>query len=132
VTRPWEAELPRPWEAQQPIYIRTITIVRPNTQLGAGDQGYAGENTGSGDQTIATGVPASIQSSRERGQPLGKTPSDTETKSQWNIYIPLAAVSVGTILDRDEITDDLNRKFKVTAADPTSLGYRLRCEMLEA
>jgi hypothetical protein len=114
------------------LYPRTIAITRPNSELGPGDQGYLGENTGDGDTVIATGIPASIQSSRERGTPLGKTPSDAETKSQWNIYIPLAAVAVGTIRDRDIATDDLGRKFKVTASDPTSLGYRLRCEMLEA
>jgi len=130
--RPWEDPPLRPWETQQSIYIRTIAVLRPASQLGPGDQGYLALNRKGAMTTLATGLPASIQSVRERGTPLGKTPSAAESKSQWDIYIPLSAVAPGTIKDRDIATDDLGRAFMVTAADPTALGYRLRAELLEA
>lgn len=118
------------------LYPRTIAITRPNpdtgSNSGAGIQGYSAVTEGN-ETTILTAIPAAIQSVRERGTPEGKTPSDAPTRSQWNIYIPLSAMPTpGVILDRDIATDDLNRRFVIIASDPMSLGYRLRCELLEA
>lgn len=132
MARPWEEAPLRPWETQQSIYIRTISVTRPASQLGAGDEGYLGLNRELSGTTIATGLAATIQSSREVRAPLGKTPSDADTKAQWNIYLPPGAVAAGVIQDRDIATDDLGRSFMITASDPTAMGYRLRAELLEA
>jgi hypothetical protein len=113
------------------LYPRTVAITRPNTQLGPDDQGYLAATEGN-ETSIATGLPASIQQTREPGKPEGGTPSDAPNRTVWNIFVPAASLALGGTTERDIVTDDLGKRYVVIAAYWNSLGYRLRCELLEA
>lgn len=128
--RPWEEPALRPWEVQQPLYPRTVSITRPDVLPGVGIQGYSAI-TEANETSIATGLPASIQSVRQRGAPEGGDPTAAPDRSQWDIFIPSSAAVLGLTTERDVVTDDLGKRYVITAAWWDSLGYRLRCELLE-
>jgi hypothetical protein len=133
--RPWERASPRPWKTQQPIYPRAIAITRPNpdtdTNAGAGIQDYSGV-TEANESNVVSGLPASIQQISDPAGPEGKTPTDAPNRTVWRILIPAASAALGLMTERDVVTDDLGKRYVVIAAYWNSLGYRLRCELLEA
>lgn len=133
MSRAWEQAAVRPWEGQQGIYARTVSITRPNPLTGVGivAGGYSAVTKGN-ESTVATGLPASIQQTREPGSPEGRTPSDAPDRTVWNVFIPAASAANGLITERDIVIDDLAKRYVVIAAYWNALGYRLRCELLEA
>jgi hypothetical protein len=130
VSRPWEEPPLRPWETQQALYPRIVSITRPNPDTGVGIVPYSAVTKGN-ETSIATGLPASIQQTREPGGPEGKTPTDAPDRSVWNVFIPSTSAAKGLITERDIVTDDLTKRYVVIAAYWNSLGHRLRCELLE-
>ena len=110
------------------LYPQTITISRPAPQGQLGAIGYAGEVAGT-ETTILSGVPASIQVKKEVGSPIAGLPADVARRSFWNV---LFRAPLGTLRDRDIITDDQGIRYQVTAAYWTPLGYNALCERLEA
>lgn len=133
MSRPWEEAPLRSWETQQPIYPRTISIHRPNILTGVGIVvgGYSAVTEGN-EAVVASGLPASIQQTREPGLPEFHTPSDAPNRSVWNIFVPASAAAMGTITERDVIIDDLGKRYVTIAAYWNSLGHRLRCELLDS
>ena len=105
--------------------------MRQPPAAGFGAQPYSAE-VPSGELTIATGLPASIQFRRDRSKPDAGLPSDANTKSGWNILIPRRAAALGTITERDIIVDDLGKRYQVIAAYFNSLGYNLSADLLQA
>lgn len=79
---------------------------------------------------IATGVPASIQAKGTgRGNPTG-LPADA-SPFRWAILIPDGHLAAGAIKDGYMITDDLGRRFQVSADYSHSMGWTLNCERME-
>lgn len=131
--RPWENVGPRPWETAQPEYPRTVTISRPNVNDTPGDRGYSGV-TKADETLILSGLSASIQLSRNSGKPDGGTPSDAYNRASFDINIPasdVAADAIGTIKENDIATDDLGKRYQISAADWTPQGYNLSTDLLK-
>lgn len=111
------------------LYPRTISVYRSTYSTAPGAQSYSAPNQ---DQTIATGLPASIQLKKERGKPITDLPGDASAKTFWTILIPAASAGIGLIRSRDIIVDELGVRYQVSAPYWNSLGYGLLVELLEA
>lgn len=109
------------------LYPRTIQITRPVQQSGVGALPYGGSTVAT-ETSIASNVPAAIQLKKEGGKMPADLPLDIAKRSFWNIFFNLP---LGTVLDRDIITDDTNLRYQVSASYWTPLGYQCLCERLE-
>lgn len=112
------------------IYPRTVSISRPVADLGIGQVAYGGELP-INELSIATGLPASIQLKGGGAKPGADLPADMANRTFWRILIPPGAIAFGRIKVRDIITDDLGLRYAVVGNYWNSLGYGLRCELLE-
>jgi hypothetical protein len=108
------------------IYPRLVTITRPNSVTGIGAQSYQALNKNS-ETIIVSNVRASIQLKRKLQVSMAKLPGDTINNTSYDVFLKL---SLGTIKERDIITDDLGCRYQVIASYWDSLGYRCDCEKL--
>jgi hypothetical protein len=98
--------------------IASLSSVAADNSVGA--QGYSGM-TDANEAAYATGVPCSIlQGTKGEKGDVG-LPADTRTP-WWNVLMP---ASVGAVNYGDLIIDDLNRRYIVSSAELTDMGYRL-------
>lgn len=111
------------------IYPRTVTISRPDATVGIGALSYQGLDPAE-ETIIFTGIPASIQSRGSTAQRAGIA-GDTKASPVYIIIIPFAYCPLGSIINRDVITDDLTIRYQVAVAYWNSLGYQCECELLE-
>lgn len=97
---------------------RAITLYRvpPQTAVGAG--GYSGMQN---ETAYVSGVPCSILQGAKGEKNDANLPADVRTP-WWAILMPAA---VGNILYGDLIVDDLGKRYIVSSAELTDLGYRL-------
>lgn len=98
---------------------RTINVIRPQQQTGIGAVGYGG-NTDAGETPLMTGWPASVLQIG-RGENNKLLPGDTKTPS-WSILFP--SWTNTTLKTDDIITDDLQRRYVISSAELTDLGWR--------
>lgn len=104
---------------------RTIQIIRPTYQTGAGFQGYS-EYLPSTSIVIASGMPASVLE-QSQGKNDTKLPTDTKDP-KWIVLFP----DNGSIIVRvdDIIIDDLNQNYVVTDNELTELGWRVLAQQV--
>lgn len=109
------------------LYPRTISIRRPVTVAASthvGDRGYAAERGAADETVILSGKRASVQLSSG-----GKTPAGLPTdpgRPSARIFIPLSeSVPMGAIREADIVVDDTGRRFKVSLAYWTQMGWTL-------
>lgn len=100
---------------------RTIKIMRPQQQTGVGAVGYGGD-IAANETVLMSGWPASVLQGTKGEKGDSVLPGDTRNP-WWSILLPSFAGV--TIRSRDVITDDLNRRYVVSSAELTDLGYRL-------
>jgi hypothetical protein len=114
------------------LYPRTIAVHRPDTNPGAGSQGYSGVLP-SEENTVLRSACASIQFKPGGGKrPTGGLPADTSSKANFHIFIPLsAAPQPGIVLNRDIVIDDLGNRYQVISNYWNSLGFNLYAELLQ-
>ncbi len=112
------------------LYPRIVQLSRPNAQSGVGIQPYQGLNKVN-ETILLSNIPASIQHKSELKIPFANLPGDTSGEDAYYIFIQLQYLSLGTVNNRDIFTDDLNNRYQVTANYWDSLGYRLKCELLQ-
>lgn len=114
------------------IYPRLITITRPGAQstTEVGFQGEAPSSQRGLEETIATGVPCSIQSKGGGNNPVG-LPADGK-QTTWRVLTPLGALADGQVQDRDIVVDDLGRRFQIQADYTNSLGANFLVQRIEA
>lgn len=100
---------------------RTVSILRPAQQAGVGAQGYGGD-TAATEIPLMAGWPASVlQGTKGERNDVG-LPGDVKTP-WWAILLPHAAgVALRT---SDIVTDDLGRRYVISSAELTDLGWRL-------
>lgn len=114
------------------IYPRTISITRQPVTTGGGVQPYGGMNPGA-EQTIYSGLPASIQQKGTGSRPDANLPADAKDRSLWRVLMPLSAgVAAGSVLRGDIVTDDTGQRYQVWAPYVNSLGPNFLAERLEA
>lgn len=126
------------------LYPRTIAVTRSALSTGAGKGGYdemtpATETAvigavtyASGTNTFAslTGVVANISDATNDRQVSGLIPGSAR-RVEYKITLPAFAASLGQITERDIVTDDLGKRYQVSAATWGPLGYSLRASLLE-
>lgn len=112
------------------LYPRLVSFRRPNPNAGTGALPYSGE-TSANESTLLNGTkyPASIQHRSGRGGPPGNLPADAPSKADWYIFVRMPAL--GALTERDIVTDDLGKRYQITAAYWNSNGYRISAELLE-
>lgn len=100
---------------------RTVSVLRPAQQPGVGAQGYGGD-TAASEIPLMTGWPASvIQGTKGERNDVG-LPGDVKTP-WWAILLPHAAGV--TLRTSDIVTDELSRRYVISSAELTDLGWRL-------
>jgi len=100
---------------------RTVNLVRPAVPTGVGALGYGGD-VESTEVPLLTGWPGALVLAGGGGANEVGLPGDVKTPS-WTLYIP--AVADVTLQTSDIVTDDLERRYIVTAAELSPLGWRL-------
>ena len=106
---------------------RIAALSRVLEPSGIGAQAYSGM-TVANQIPFATGVPCSIlQGTKGERNPVD-LPADTRLP-WWAILMPAA---VGAVNDGDLIEDDLGRRYMVSSAELTDLGYRIIATQLAA
>lgn len=115
------------------LYPRVVSISRPIITAPT-DVGNVGENAVSSPadyDVVASGLRASIQLDRQgQRNPVG-LPTDAAYKPVWKIFIPLPDAALGSIFANDVVTDDIGNQYQVFAPYWDSLGFNLRCIILE-
>jgi hypothetical protein len=100
---------------------RTVSFARAVAPATTGVNSYGGV-TATTTMPLLTNWPASVMGAAGGGQPEAALPSDS-TVPYWTVLLP-ALLGV-VLLPADLMTDDLGRSAVVSAAEVTSLGWRL-------
>jgi hypothetical protein len=104
---------------------RTISITRPNNQIGIATNSYGGYTSGSS-TSLMDRWPASVLSQNKSGRSTTNLPTD-QTTPYWSVLMPSFA---GVVLSPgDMITDDLRRTAIISASELTDLGWRISARM---
>lgn len=112
-------------QIQLPILLvqcnRTLNVIRPQQQAGVGALGYGGD-TAANESTIMTAWPASVLQGPKGEKSEVGLPGDVK-QPWWAILMP--AWAGVTIRGGDIITDDLQRRYVISSAELTDLGWRM-------
>jgi hypothetical protein len=111
------------------LYPRLVEISRPNPTTGVGALGYQGVLP-TNETILFTNIPASIQAKGSTAQRAG-IPADAKSTPVWVCIIPLQFCPLGSLQERDIITDDLGNRYQISSAYWNSLGYQPECEKLQ-
>lgn len=106
---------------------RTLTIHRPAQQGAVGAVGYGG-NTASTETMLMQNWPASVLQGTKGEKNETNLPGDVRTP-WWVILMP--AWAGVTLRTSDTITDDINRRYVISSAEATDLGWRLTCQQAQ-
>lgn len=107
---------------------RTLSVLRPLQQTGVGAAAYNGDTVAT-ETALMTGWPASVLLGTKGGRSVANLPGDTSAP-WWAILMP--AVAGVQIRTSDIITDDLSRRYIVSSAELTDLGWRITAEQVVA
>ena len=106
---------------------RTINILRPQQETGIGAQGYGGD-TDANETALMTAWPASVLQGSKGDKIEMALPGDTRSPA-WAILMPYYT---GIILrSADIITDDLARRYVISSAELTDLGWRIQAMQVQ-
>ncbi|PXX42218.1 hypothetical protein [Aquitalea magnusonii] len=108
-----------------PIYCiqaeRLVSVLRVSMDSGVGQVGYGGDTTGT-EQVLMSDWPASVLQGTKGEQNDAKLPGDVRTP-WWAILMPAWP---GIVLrTSDIITDDIGRRYTVSSAELTDMGWRI-------
>jgi hypothetical protein len=106
---------------------RTIWVRRPFSADGVGALSYGGDEAGQ-ETAIMSGWPASVLQGTKGGQGEVKLPGDE--RMPWYVVL-LPAVPEVQIKSFDVLADDLGRRYKVSSAELTGLGWRLTAALAQ-
>ena len=109
---------------------REVSVLRPHTETsgsGFGAQPYGGDERPHED-ALMTGWPASILQGTKGEKSDSALPDDTRLPWYAVLMPSLPGVVIGT---DDVLTDDLGRRYKVSSAELSSLGWRLSVMLAE-
>lgn len=101
---------------------RVVTVYRPQQQPGVGAVGYGG-NTAANETAIITAFPASVLQGTKGENGDVKLPGDVRN-AWWSILLPNIPGAVYLRSD-DVIVDEFARRYTVSSAEQTDLGWRL-------
>ncbi len=105
---------------------RTITVLRPGMDSGVGEIGYGGD-TAANEVALMTAWPASLLQGTKGEKNDVNLPGDVRTP-WWLVLLP--AWPGVTLRTSDIITDDIGRRYVISSAELTDLGWR--CTAMQA
>lgn len=100
---------------------RTINVLRPQQQTGVGAAGYGGDTDGNETELLHQ-WPASILQGTKGEKNDAQLPGDTRSP-WWAVLLP--HFEGVTLRSADLITDDLARRYVISSAELTDLGWRI-------
>ena len=100
---------------------RTINVLRPQQQAGVGALGYGGD-TAANETTLMTAWPASVLQGTKGEKGDAILPGDVRSP-WWAILLP--AYPGVTLRAADIITDELSRRYVISSAELSDLGWRI-------
>ncbi len=100
---------------------RVVTVYRPQQQTGAGLGTYGGTTTAN-QTALMTAWPASVLQGSKGEKDGSVLPGDTK-QPWWQVLLP--AVPGVTLRSADILVDDLARRYIISSAELTDLGWRL-------
>ena len=106
---------------------RTINVLRPQQQTGLGAVGYGGD-TDANETALMTAWPASVLQGTKGEKGEVSLPGDTRSP-WWAILLP--AVAGVTLRTSDIVTDDLSRRYVISSAELTDLGWRITAQQAQ-
>jgi hypothetical protein len=107
---------------------RIVSVFRPQQQMGVGAQGYGGDTIAL-ETPLITGFPASILIGSKVEKSLVNLPGDVRNPA-WSILLPVLPSGV-YIRNEDIITDDQSRRYVISSAELTDLGWRVNAPQAE-
>jgi hypothetical protein len=107
---------------------RTINVLRPQQQSGVGAQGYGGD-TVAAETLLVSQFPASVLVGTKSDRSLVNLPGDVRNPA-WNILLPALPGSV-LLRNEDVITDDQARRYVISSAELSELGWRINAAQAE-
>lgn len=106
---------------------RTVNVLRPQQQTGVGAVGYGGD-TDANETPLMTGWAASVLQGTKGEKNEVNLPGDVRNP-WWQILMP-AFPSV-TIRTSDIVTDEIGRRYIVSSAELTDLGWRMTVQQAQ-
>lgn len=100
---------------------RTVNVLRPQQQTGVGAVGYGGD-VDSNETEMMHQWPAAVLQGTKGEKNDSQLPGDTRSP-WWAILLPHYAGV--TLRSADIITDDLARRYVISSAELTDLGWRI-------
>jgi len=115
-----------------PIFVvgcnRVVNILRPQGLTGVGAVGYGG-NTDADETQLITQYPASILQGTKGEKSSVNLPGDVRVP-WWAILLPVVPGAV-VLRTGDIITDELTRRYVISSAELTDLGWRIVATQVE-
>lgn len=106
---------------------RTINVRRPQQQSGVGAVGYGGD-IDSNETPLMTGWPASVLQGTKGEKGEVNLPGDVRNP-WWQILFPaFPGINLRT---SDIVTDDMQRRYVISSAELTDLGWRLTAQQAQ-
>jgi hypothetical protein len=107
---------------------RTVSLFRPQQQSGVGGLGYGGDTVAL--QTpLVTQFPASVLMATKSDRSLVNLPGDVRNPA-WTVLLPALPGAV-EMRSEDVITDDQERRYVISGAELTELGWRISAVQAE-
>ena len=107
---------------------RTLSLYRPQQQTGVGALPYGGE-TVANQVLLASNYPASVLQGSKGEKSMVNLPGDVRSP-WWQVLLPNLPGAV-LIRNDDIITDDLSKRYKVSSAEQSELGWRITAAEME-
>lgn len=107
---------------------RIVNVLRPQQQSGVGAVGYGGDTVAT-ETPLVTQFPASILQATKSDRNLVNLPGDVRNPA-WAVLLPALPGSVD-LRSEDIITDDLARRYVISGAELTDLGWRISAVQAE-
>ncbi|WP_318833697.1 hypothetical protein [Burkholderia cepacia] len=106
---------------------RRVNLLRPYQVSGVGETGYGGD-TAAGETPLMTGWPASVLQGTKGEKNEVALPGDV--RNPWWIVL-LPAFAGVTLRTADIITDELSRRYIISSAELTDLGWRCTAQQAQ-
>lgn len=101
---------------------RTVTLYRPQQQVGVGAVGYGG-NTAANETVLAAGFPASVLQGTKGEHGDTKLPGDVRNP-WWSALLP--NIPGGIRLRSDDVmVDDQGKRYTLSSTEQTDMGWRI-------
>jgi hypothetical protein len=107
---------------------RIVNVFRPQQQSGVGAVGYGGDTVAQ-ETPLITGYPASVLVGTKSDKSLVNLPGDVRNPA-WAILLPVLPANT-YLRNEDVITDDQNRRYVISSAELTDLGWRINAAQAE-